>query len=67
MKMWFGYEMSDGGVWQAVCYRTNFGEPPIEEGLRTELVEVPTDCIGIDGEPKFGLLRTRFPLEVIDD
>lgn len=64
VKMWFGYTLSEDGVWEAVCYRTNFGNPPLEDSLRTELVEVPADCIGADGEPIFAELRDRFPLEV---
>lgn len=62
--MWFGYELSEDGVWEAVCYRTNFGSPPLEDSLRTELVEVPADCIGTGGEPIFAKLRDRFPLEI---
>ncbi|PSH61617.1 hypothetical protein CU103_22685 [Phyllobacterium sophorae] len=64
VRMWFGYTLSEDGVWEAVCYRTNFGNPPLENSLRTEMVEVPADCIGADGEPIFAKLRDRFPLEV---
>lgn len=64
--MYFCYELSDSGVWEAVCYRTNFGFPRPDERLRSELIEVPDDCIGDNGDPLFGRLRERFPLEVID-
>lgn len=65
VRMWFGYELSEDGVWEAVCYRTNFGRrPPLEDSLRTEMVEVPPDCIGAGGEPIFAKLRDRFPLEI---
>jgi hypothetical protein len=62
--MWFAYEFSDAGVWEAICYRTNFGDPALDERIRTELVEVPADCIGEDGELMFATLRDRFPLDV---
>ncbi|PSH61605.1 hypothetical protein CU103_22625 [Phyllobacterium sophorae] len=40
VRMWFGYELSEDGVWEAVCYRTNFGRrPPLEDSLRTEMVK----------------------------
>ena len=64
--MWFCYELSDAGKWEACAYRTNFGEPALDDRLRTELVELPEDCIGGDGEPMFGKLRERFPLGVTD-
>lgn len=62
----FCYELSDNGVWEAVVYRTNFGGPLLDERVRSSLVRVPADCIGSDGEPMFGRLRERFPLEVAD-
>jgi hypothetical protein len=64
--MWFAYELSDAGVWEAVCYRVNYGDPALDDRPRTNLVAVPASCIGDDGDPLFGRLRERFPLEVVE-
>lgn len=66
--MHFCYELSDTGVWEAVVYR---GTPPMDGRTRTQLVPVPEDCVGPDGDdgfpnPYFGKLRERFPLEVVE-
>ncbi|GGB00355.1 hypothetical protein GCM10011491_30670 [Brucella endophytica] len=60
--MLFCYEREPNGQWTPVVYRTNFGEPKLwpADRERTELVEVPEEFIGADGEPKFGALKGRF-------
>ncbi|PYE89609.1 hypothetical protein [Phyllobacterium leguminum] len=62
ITMYFCYERADNGRWDAVVYRTNFGEPRVwpDNRERTKLVEVPPECIGADDEPLFGALKGRF-------
>lgn len=67
MRQFYCYELSDAGLWEPCVYRTNFGDPTLDERARTQLVEVPEDCMDEFSEPLFGRLRDRFPMEVEND
>lgn len=58
--MWFRWEHSATG-WSPVVYHI---ERPEDRDGATVAQTVPPECVGEDGEPKFGLLKERFPKPV---
>jgi hypothetical protein len=58
--MWFRWEHSAIG-WTSVVYHV---EPPKAREGAAATHDVPADCIGQDGDPKFGTLQARFPKPV---
>lgn len=62
--IWFAWERAMTGQWQPVCYH---GEKPGKSKEVVGLVEVPADCLDVDGSPNFGILQKRFPLAGEDE
>jgi len=58
--MWFRWEHSATG-WSPVVYHL---EPPKGREGATAAQVVPAECVGVDGDPKFGALQARFPKPV---